>query len=135
MGSDNRIEVLDGWRTVSVVLVILSHVLLYSGVRLADTSSFAARKIYDPLIVSLGGLGVNIFFVISGFVICRGFLKEVGETGRVSLLAFYVRRFFRIVPPLAVYLAVLVTLAWLGVIELGRAGRGNLHRVLSGVSA
>lgn len=55
--------------------------------------------------------------VISGFVICRGFLKEVGETGRISLLAFYVRRFLRIVPPLAVYLNVVVAPAWLGVVE------------------
>lgn len=125
----NRIDVLDGWRTLSVAFVILSHVLLFSGGKLADTSSFAARKIYDPLIASLAYLGVDIFFVISGFVICRGFLKEVGATGRVSLLAFYVRRFFRIVPPLAVYLAVVVTLAWLGVVET--RGIGHFARALT----
>jgi peptidoglycan/LPS O-acetylase OafA/YrhL len=116
--SQNRIDVLDGWRTVSVALVILSHVLLYSSVRLADTSSYASRKIYTPQILGLGNLGVDIFFVISGFVICRGFLKEVSETGRVSLLAFYLRRLFRIVPPLAIYLAAVVALAWFGLVEL-----------------
>src|SRR5689334_14287534 len=118
MASNNRIEVLDGWRAVSVSLVILSHALMYSGLQLADMESFSARKIYLPLIESLGGLGVDVFFVISGFVICRGFLKEIGETGRVSLLAFYVRRFFRILPPLVIYLAALVTLAWLGVVAV-----------------
>src|SRR5205085_3081410 len=41
------------------------------------------------------------------------------EIGRVSLLAFYVRRFFRIVPPLAVYLAVIMALAFMGVVETG----------------
>jgi peptidoglycan/LPS O-acetylase OafA/YrhL len=99
-----------------VALVILSH---FPGAKLVDTSSFAAREIYNPLIQGLGGLGVDIFFVISGYVICRGFLKEIGETGCISLLAFYVRRFFRIVPPLAVYVAVVVTLGWLGMVELG----------------
>jgi peptidoglycan/LPS O-acetylase OafA/YrhL len=114
----NRIKVLDGWRTLSVALVIFSHALLFSGTMRLDPSGFAAREIFIPIVPSLGALGVDIFFVISGFVICRGFLKEVDETGRVSLPAFYTRRFFRIVPPLVIYLAVVFTLAWFGVVQL-----------------
>ena len=67
----NRIDVLDGWRTVSVALVILSHVLLVSGAWLADTSGFTTREIYIPMIGGLGILGVDIFFVSSSEFLFR----------------------------------------------------------------
>lgn len=54
----------------------------------------------------LGALGVQIFFGISGFVICRGFMREFGSTGSISLGGFYIRRAFRILPPLVVYVAI-----------------------------
>jgi peptidoglycan/LPS O-acetylase OafA/YrhL len=44
-------------------------------------------------------LGVQIFFVISGFVICRLLLREEARYGSFSLEAFYIRRVFRILPP------------------------------------
>ena len=53
---------------------------------------------------------MEIFFFISGFVICRGMLKEATQTKTVSLFAFYIRRMFRILPPLWLYLLALVIL-------------------------
>lgn len=56
-----------------------------------------------------GGLGVDLFFVISGFLITTLLLEERWRTHRVALGAFYVRRAYRLVPALVVMLAVYVT--------------------------
>lgn len=65
---------------------------------------------------ALGEGGVHIFFVISGFIITTLLLREAKTKGGVSLTFFYRRRFFRIVPPYAVYLIVLFLLCQLGYI-------------------
>jgi len=48
-----------------------------------------------------GFVGVDIFFVISGFVIMNMLMREFASTGQVKLRNFYSRRFFRLTPPLA----------------------------------
>ncbi len=58
--------------------------------------------------VSLGPLGVNIFFAISGYLICTLLLKERARTGTISLRGFYIRRVFRILPPAIVYLSIML---------------------------
>lgn len=108
-GARERLDSLDGWRTISVALVVIDHLVLYSSIGTADRR-FA---MFD----SFGHLGVEIFFVISGFVICRGLEKELVEAGRVSIAAFYIRRFFRILPPLLFYLAVMVALRYLALVD------------------
>jgi peptidoglycan/LPS O-acetylase OafA/YrhL len=55
------------------------------------------------------GIGVDLFFAISGYLICTLLLKEKAS-GHISLGRFYTRRVFRIMPPVAAYLAVLVAL-------------------------
>ena len=51
-------------------------------------------------------LGVNIFFAISGFLITHLLIKESDDTGDINFPRFYLRRAFRIFPPLYIYLAV-----------------------------
>lgn len=53
-----------------------------------------------------GFVGVDVFFVISGFVVTRSVVAERARTGRVSVLGFYGRRIRRLVPALAVMLGV-----------------------------
>src|SRR5271168_4566722 len=52
-----------------------------------------------------GALGVDLFFAISGFLITSRLIEERRIDGTISLKAFYVRRFFRIIPPAFAYLA------------------------------
>jgi peptidoglycan/LPS O-acetylase OafA/YrhL len=78
---------LDGLRALCVLLVMFNHV------RLPVPSAI------------IGTLGVDIFFVLSGFLITTLMLRETERTGTVSLKGFYTRRFFRIIP---VYLATIV---------------------------
>ena len=99
------IPTLDGWRALAVSLVIGEH----SYNMLMNNGSRAAR-----LLVALfthGGYGVDIFFGLSGFLIGTLLLREKQRTGSISLSSFYLRRSFRILPPLFLYMAVVITLA------------------------
>ena len=58
------------------------------------------------LYISWGSLGVQTFFVISGFLITHLLLKEFNASGTIDLKRFYFRRALRIFPPLYTYLAV-----------------------------
>ncbi len=63
----------------------------------------------------LGNLGVRIFFVLSGFIITHILLREGDRHARIDIRAFYVRRVFRIIPPLGVMMGVVLlgmALAW-----------------------
>lgn len=107
---EGRIDVLDGWRTISVAMVIASHVMLHSNLRLRVGPMGAAY------VDQLGKYGVIIFFLISGFVICRGLLSEERKREGISLGGFYVRRSFRILPPLLIYVCVVSLLSYLSIL-------------------
>lgn len=74
---------LDGLRALSLLLVVAGH-----------TRTELPIKNYFS-----GGLGVGIFFVLSGFLITILLLREEVMRGSVSLGGFYIRRAFRILPP------------------------------------
>jgi peptidoglycan/LPS O-acetylase OafA/YrhL len=104
-GSRN-IPSLDGLRAISVLMVVAAH-----------TNGSLSRLI--PFIPSWlysfwGTLGVETFFVISGFLITHLLLQELHTTGTVSLKRFYFRRALRIFPPFYVYMAVALTLTLAG---------------------
>jgi peptidoglycan/LPS O-acetylase OafA/YrhL len=82
---------IDGLRAVAVVAVILYHL---------NVSGFSG-----------GFVGVDVFFVISGFLIASLISRELEEK-RFSLLSFYERRVRRIVPALVVLLLVVSALAF-----------------------
>jgi peptidoglycan/LPS O-acetylase OafA/YrhL len=70
-----------------------------------------------------GYVGVDVFFVISGFVITGLLLRERASSGRTSILAFYGRRCRRIIPAAALVIVVTVVLsyAFLGSVGGSRA--------------
>lgn len=110
-----RLRELDGWRAVSVVLVIVCHVGGYQHHRLLSHFPHLEHIVHHG-----GSLGVEIFFVISGFVICRLLISEEMQHGSTSLKAFYYRRVFRILPPLYIYLLAISLLLFFGLIHENR---------------
>jgi peptidoglycan/LPS O-acetylase OafA/YrhL len=86
---------LDGWRGIAVIGVILYH----------GRDKFFGFNSLPMRIAVHGFLGVDVFFAISGFLICGLLLREYEETGEISLRRFYIRRCFRILPPYYVSLA------------------------------
>jgi peptidoglycan/LPS O-acetylase OafA/YrhL len=83
---------LDGLRAISVGLVVFAHLV---------------NERFFP-----GGLGVLIFFVISGFLITRLMIAEAKRDGTVSLPKFYLRRVFRLLPAVLVF-SVVVSICFL----------------------
>jgi len=97
-----HIPSLDGLRALSVLLVIVLHTLLRN--TLYKFIPFPLR------VLGNGALGVFIFFVISGYLITTLLLREQHKTGAISLRSFYLRRAFRILPPLYAYVFFLAAL-------------------------
>jgi peptidoglycan/LPS O-acetylase OafA/YrhL len=104
------VPTLDGWRALSITLVVLHH----SQIQLSI-------PIFGPLIQFLahvGEVGVELFFAISGVLICSRLLDEESRGGQISVKGFYLRRVFRILPAAFFYLLVIAILAALHVIPV-----------------
>lgn len=87
---------LDGFRGIAIITVIISHIVL---------NSYLAKYF-------IGDIGVEIFFVLSGFLITTLLIKENLKKGKVSFKNFYIRRSFRILPVAYLFLALLVLLKY-----------------------
>ncbi|MBC7725020.1 MAG: acyltransferase family protein [Burkholderiaceae bacterium] len=87
-----RFAGLDGLRAIAVTAVLLYHLA--------------------PGVLEGGYLGVDLFFVISGFLITSLLLRERAATGRIGLRAFWLRRARRLLPALGLLLLACCTAAW-----------------------
>jgi peptidoglycan/LPS O-acetylase OafA/YrhL len=103
------IPTLDGWRALAIIGVLICHA---SGYFFARDGVVPNSRIYAFLFH--GALGVDVFFVLSGFLICAGLAREEDASSTISLKAFYVRRALRILPPYLCYLVAISTLSALG---------------------
>ena len=101
--SNNHMPQLDGLRAVACGAVVFSH--------------FAPEDHLLMRLLPWGGIGVQLFFVLSGFLItrillsCRERMTE-GHTGMGELRTFYARRFLRIFPIYYLVLAVLFVIGY-----------------------
>lgn len=93
-GGQAEIPSLDGWRAVAISLVFLSH------------AGFGH--------IVPGGLGVTVFFFLSGFLITTLMLRELLDSGGLRFKQFYLRRFFRLTPPLVIVLFIVYPLTFVG---------------------
>ena len=101
---------LDGLRAISISIVLVSH---------AGYGS-----------VVPGGLGVTIFFFLSGYLITTLLLDEQERSGRIDVGKFYLRRAFRLFPPLLVTLAIAYALVAAGQLSGGMTWTGVLAQLL-----
>jgi peptidoglycan/LPS O-acetylase OafA/YrhL len=72
---------LDGLRAVAILLVLAYHL--------------------NASLIPGGFTGVDVFFVLSGYLITTILLREIRQTGEISLKSFYIRRALRLTPPIA----------------------------------
>lgn len=101
---------LDGIRAISVLIVVLGHSGLQSLVP--------------------GGLGVTIFFFLSGYLISTLMLAEQEHTGGINIPHFYARRVFKLMPPLVVSLAIAYGLTYYGWLAGGISSKGLAAQLL-----
>lgn len=93
----------DGLRAISILLVILSHLGIYSNV---EHITFLKN---NWNLIS-GGSGVLIFFSISGFLITTLLLNEKKKFGRIDFRNFFFRRFLRLAPAISLLLITVIFL-------------------------
>ena len=106
----NRIPSLDGLRALSIFLVVSLHSL--QRISLTHHVGVFWYGLFH------GESGVFLFFEISGFLITSLLLEEHRKRGSISLRGFYLRRAFRILPPLYLYIVVAVLLGLTGRLAL-----------------
>ncbi|MEN9884656.1 MAG: hypothetical protein RLZZ420_1873 [Bacteroidota bacterium] len=82
--TNNRIITFDGIRGIAVLMVMLLHAHFQLG--------------------KGGAIGVDIFFVLSGFLITQNLLDDYVSNGNISMKKFWLKRFFRLFPPFFVLL-------------------------------
>jgi len=107
---------LDGWRAVAILIVLFGHDSIH---HLGPLSTLWLEQ--------RGDRGVQLFFALSGILICSRLLDEEEIRGRIDIRGFYIRRVCRIQPAALAYLAVISGLMILNVI------RRDLKEVLSAV--
>jgi peptidoglycan/LPS O-acetylase OafA/YrhL len=84
---------IDGLRAISILLILLYHV--------------------DPSVIPGGFIGVDVFFVISGYLITKIITNDLAAS-RFSFLHFYARRIKRIFPSVLLVLLACVVVGWHG---------------------
>jgi peptidoglycan/LPS O-acetylase OafA/YrhL len=94
---------LDGWRAIAILIVLFDH---GPTIHVGPLNTFHFHF--------LGQFGVQIFFALSGLLICSRLLDEERLTGNVHLKRFYIRRLFRIQPPAILYLCFILGLSCVG---------------------
>ena len=96
-----RIEPLDGLRTCAVLGVLWAHVWMFF-----KNIPFPLAGVDINRLLAFGGIGVDLFFVISGFCMYLMYAKKVKQFNFESYGSFFVKRWRRIAP--AFYAVVLV---------------------------
>ena len=89
---------IDGLKAIAVCSVILYHIQI----------SFFQFQIFKG-----GFIGIDIFFVISGYLITLIILEELVNTGNFSFKNFYLKRIRRIIPTLLFVFLISIPFAWL----------------------
>lgn len=82
--TNHRVVAFDGIRGVAVILVMLLHAHFQYG--------------------KGGAIGVDVFFVLSGFLITKNLLDDYSVNGFISIKNFWIKRFFRLFPPFFILL-------------------------------
>ncbi|NIC08017.1 acyltransferase family protein, partial [Billgrantia bachuensis] len=91
---------IDGLRAIAVILVVAYH---------AGIPGFG-----------FGFIGVDVFFVISGYLITSLLIRELEESGGISLLSFYGRRVRRLMPAMVVVLISSLVLGYVLLTPIGQ---------------
>lgn len=98
---EKRLAGLDHLRALAIVLVFLCHYRAY------------ARPQWVDVVGGFGWTGVDLFFVLSGFLIGNQLLRQVARQGYIDFKAYYISRSFRILPVYFFVLALYFLFPWI----------------------
>ena len=107
-GRKRHLPTLDGWRALALFAVLICH----------WAAGVYSRADYFALSVpKYGTFALDIFFALSGLLICKLLLEEADKYGSINLTSFYIRRIFRVFLPCLFFIVVvsllgLITAGW-----------------------
>ena len=104
---------LDGWRAVAILAVMIAH----GADPLLSADGALPSELFHGL-TRYGGMGVDVFCGISGFLICSRLIEEHEARGRIDLKGFYIRRCCRILPPYFAFLGLVSLLGAAGIVAV-----------------
>ncbi len=125
--AERRIISLDIVRGIAVLLVLFDHMPAATN----PTASFA--EVVASSLGRIGWVGVDLFFVLSGFLISRLLFQELEKTGRIRLGRFWLRRGFKIWPSYFAAYGSLVVL-WVISNRVFHMGDGQDRQLLSHIA-
>lgn len=105
----------------------LAYVPEYDGLRALGVFAVVAHHTVPGMLPG-SSLAVNLFFVMSGFLITRILVQEFECTGKINITSFYIRRFLRLTPAFWLLLAFYVAAA---VVQGGSKEQKHLHAALA----
>jgi peptidoglycan/LPS O-acetylase OafA/YrhL len=125
-----RLDGVDILRGLAIFFVLMNHVNMRLFLAKIPYSQALPSQIVSSLMWN-GQYGVQIFFAVSGFLITSTSMRRWGSLSKVGVRDFYVLRFARIAPLLALLLAVLCTLHAAGIKDFVVSEKtGGLGRAL-----
>lgn len=104
-----RVPGLDGLRGIAILLVLLDHLVRVDGF----PAPRSLRKVQF-----IGPVGVDVFFIISGFLITMLLTRELARSNTISLRSFYYRRALRLMPAFLMFACTLMALSAFGFISI-----------------
>ena len=93
----HKLHGLDHLRAFAIIYVVLFHY------------QFFGHPAWVNKIAGFGWTGVDLFFVLSGYLIAGQLFSEVVTNGAISIWEFFIKRFFRIIPPFLLVVALYFT--------------------------
>ncbi|MFT8348764.1 acyltransferase family protein [Clostridium saccharoperbutylacetonicum] len=106
ISNDGRLKVLDGIRGIAVLMVFLYHTWGNGG---GNKLEFFNRNF--TFLVMWGHLGVNLFYVLSGFLLFKPFCEMYyTNSGKIDIKKYFIKRALRILPVYYVFIALSVIL-------------------------
>lgn len=114
--SIKKIPSINGLRAISILVVIAFH-LTAMGFLPQPYTDIVWLEPFTKIFYN-GYLGVNVFFVISGFLITTLLMKETVKTGTISFKKFFIRRTLRIFPAYYFLLLVYAVLQFCAIIDI-----------------
>jgi len=98
IGDKHKLLGLDHLRAIAISYVLLFHY------------QFFGHPAWVRKVAGFGWSGVDLFFVLSGFLISGQLFATIAQGGKISLSEFFIKRFFRIIPPFLVVVILYATL-------------------------
>ncbi|CDF81532.1 hypothetical membrane protein [Pseudomonas knackmussii B13] len=110
MSGGPRLRVLDDLRGIAILLVLVMHAVT----AVFGTSRPAGAPFWSAFVYA-GGSGVTLFFMLSGILVSRPFLRAARDGASINLLDYGVQRALRILP--LYYLVGMLGMLWTGTLE------------------